>query len=651
MINEFVFDEIDVVSTLLSKNINFIKANRKHREITLVCDEHSLMFYLAGSFAHAASKGIIDAEVNVVFEGEASHKDILDDLSTKISQDVPCINMYNGYSDYIKRENSDSQTFFIYFINTRLEKYKSAEIKNNKLNNLKTWLDCACERRDAKFLCVNIIPPMEEIKEPYTAVSEVEYEVINSQKDLDSIEAFELNAERILRDYVKKGLFAECARFDNIFGPMVSDENMLNLPKIADEIKTTGKITLNKSEASDVFSACYIRFAMYAVYFILFTAPNGNIYNIAPYSFTKLDIATEVYKLFSKKGVTLDLIGVDAKKPKSYRVESRKILSLGMRLLSTPDEQLYKCMVSLLPELDLGYYVTEECYDGKLTKIKQTELVMMDEIDRICKKHDIKYFMVGGSLLGAVRHKGFIPWDDDFDIGMLRKDYNKFKKVCPKELKEGFCYQSYRDEKTSHYIFDKVRLKDTFFTTSFSGKFLIENGFFIDILVYDKTSDLKFLQKLHINALHAWKRVLNIKWYNKPRKNVHYYKSRILLPVMRIIPFGFFHGVFEFLLRFYNFKKHGKHLIDGVGMNLKRGAFPADFFDDVIPMQFEDRVFPAPAKYDEYLRHWYGDRYNELLPYSTRKSGHNLTRIDLGKYVKDDPDDSFRHIDCRGELF
>ena len=80
----------------------------------------------------------------------------------------------------------------------------------------------------------------------------------------------------------------------------------------------------------------------------------------------------------------------------------------------------------LEPETRSGHYVSAEtkaCWKAMLD--------MVEEIDRICRKHDIKYFLIAGSLLGAIRHRGFIPWDDDVDIALFRKDYDKLEKILP----------------------------------------------------------------------------------------------------------------------------------------------------------------------------------------------------------------------------
>jgi len=300
-------------------------------------------------------------------------------------------------------------------------------------------------------------------------------------------------------------------------------------------------------------------------------------------------------------------------------------------------------------------YILKTEQDGTkilVSDVHRVLLEMIKDIDKICVDHNIIYFLNGGSALGAVRHQGFIPWDDDLDIGMLREDFEKFRKICPEELDEQYAYQSYRTEEASHYVFDKVRLKNTFFTTKFSQRFVMENGIFIDILVYDKTSNRNKIQKIHIRLLEIWKRAINVRWVNVPRKNLHYKLTKVMLPIMRLFPFSWYHYVFEFILRMFNKNERNMYLIDGVGMNLHKGAFPSRWFDNLLEVPFEDRTYPIPTAYDEYLKHWYGENYMNLLPIVKRNSGHTISRTDLGKWILSEGQNiNYRDVDFRGELY
>ena len=84
--------------------------------------------------------------------------------------------------------------------------------------------------------------------------------------------------------------------------------------------------------------------------------------------------------------------------------------------------------------------------------------MIAEDIKRICEKYHIKYFLDAGSMLGAVRHKGFIPWDDDIDIGMPKEDYNKFLEVAPAELGEKYFVDNYNTNRDNPLVFTKIRL-------------------------------------------------------------------------------------------------------------------------------------------------------------------------------------------------
>ena len=141
-------------------------------------------------------------------------------------------------------------------------------------------------------------------------------------------------------------------------------------------------------------------------------------------------------------------------------------------------------------------------YNGEGTALRKAqirEVEILIEIDRICRKHDIKYWINFGTLLGAVRHKGFIPWDDDLDICMLSKDYKKFLEIASDELPEWLFIQNKSTDPSYRRSICKVRDLNSFFVEQyddFSAPY--KKGIFIDIfemIEYPKVSrnTLKFL--------------------------------------------------------------------------------------------------------------------------------------------------------------
>lgn len=102
-------------------------------------------------------------------------------------------------------------------------------------------------------------------------------------------------------------------------------------------------------------------------------------------------------------------------------------------------------------------------YGEELKKVQECELEILAEVIKVCNENSIEYFVIGGTALGAVRHSGFIPWDDDIDIGMTRDDYERFLKIAPSKLKSDLFLQYYVTEPNSPTYFAKVRKNNTQF--------------------------------------------------------------------------------------------------------------------------------------------------------------------------------------------
>lgn len=275
-------------------------------------------------------------------------------------------------------------------------------------------------------------------------------------------------------------------------------------------------------------------------------------------------------------------------------------------------------------------FMFPDAYDGKLKTIQSILLGFLLEIDRICKKHNIKYFLAGGTLLGAVRHKGFIPWDDDADVMMLREDYDRFLEVLPYELPQNFAVQN--DEKTSHFPFTKIRINGTVFSTEFSSRFKdIHNGIFFDVLAQDQTSNNKLLRKIHMRATASTRWLVLDKWRGTKVNANGKFSSFIANMLKTIFPLSFLEKMQNTLMSQFKNKKDAKFLFDSMGRNITRGEFPKQWLEDAVYVDFENVKLPIPKEYDKYLSYLYGD-YMEMIPVSLRHVSHDIIRMDLGEY-------------------
>lgn len=236
-----------------------------------------------------------------------------------------------------------------------------------------------------------------------------------------------------------------------------------------------------------------------------------------------------------------------------------------------------------------------------MTEHQAAMLRLLDEADRICRKYNIKYTLFAGSLLGAVRHRGFIPWDDDLDIIMLRPEYERFLAAAEQELdfSEFFLQQEYSE----HWpmFFSKLRLQGTAAIEKYHPKdTATHQGIYIDIFPCDNLSDNKFKRRLQFVA----SKVVIAKSLYRRGYETDSLAKKLFIQLCRLLPLKPFLTLTRLDGRD---NADNVHCFLGAAHSYDKSTFPRQWFTETIEAEFEGGVYPISANYDSLLTRLYGD--------------------------------------------
>lgn len=257
--------------------------------------------------------------------------------------------------------------------------------------------------------------------------------------------------------------------------------------------------------------------------------------------------------------------------------------------------------------------------DEEFDNMHKIMLELLIEFDRICRKYNIKYSLDGGTFLGAVRHKGFIPWDADADIVIMRKDYDRFYEACKKELdNKHFFLQDYTTDKYYRWGYARLLKVNTEFVRAGHEHMKSKNGIFIDIFTMDAVPDNKLLRVVHKFICFCIRKTL----WSEVGKVVH---PNIILRgwywLLSKIPK-------EMVFKFRNYvakvcnKNENSELIRHMCGPHPKGysyGFRRNLFDHLVEYDFEGHKFWAFEEYDFFLKSVYGD-YMTPPPIDKRKN-------------------------------
>ena len=259
-----------------------------------------------------------------------------------------------------------------------------------------------------------------------------------------------------------------------------------------------------------------------------------------------------------------------------------------------------------------------------LKKLHEVEIEILDEFVKICDIYNLEYFLVGGTLIGAVRHKGFIPWDDDIDVAMPRNDYEKFLEIADKELDKKYMIDNKNTNPKYYLNFTKIRKKNTIFEQDFQINYNGPKGIWIDVFPLDevksfdnklipiqrKINDIIFRLVHYKNGFVLGKKCNTLK---KFLGKIVFFKNTTLLNWQdKLLRMQDNKGG-NFVLNFASTYNYKKEIFE------KKAYFPAK------ELEFEGRKYKVPNQYKVILNQVYGD-YMKLPP-KEKQITHNPVRL------------------------
>jgi lipopolysaccharide cholinephosphotransferase len=278
----------------------------------------------------------------------------------------------------------------------------------------------------------------------------------------------------------------------------------------------------------------------------------------------------------------------------------------------------------------------EECKSSQQQSIGQLHWVISmiaREFDAFCAEHSITYYLMGGTALGAMRHGGFIPWDDDFDVFMDRSNYLKFLETCDIHLDRTKYYLQREDTDEWPLYFSKIRLNDTLYLESADSGRTMHSGVYIDVMCLHNVHSVRVLRSAQYLAARILSAIALARRGYEPRSPL----KRMAIGVARMLDWKPVKAVLKGIVR---------HL-DGastelVGHFFGRAPFRATCFPRVYlgtprRVKFGDMKLPVPDKVEQYLTLRYGERYMEEPSAAVRAMfPAHAAVVDLGPYAAAD---------------
>ena len=240
-------------------------------------------------------------------------------------------------------------------------------------------------------------------------------------------------------------------------------------------------------------------------------------------------------------------------------------------------------------EIRCGYKISSE-----MKKVWAVQIDLLEQVKKICKNHGLKYFADSGTLIGAIRHKGYIPWDDDIDLVMMRNDYNKFMEYAKSELEFPYFLQTVYTDKDIMRAHAQLRNSKTTGYMPYEKNRPYNKGIFIDIFPLDVIPEDPQLKKFSLKIKFKWKLLNNLVNYKYNKKNIVSWAKHYLIvkPLTLWMDYKILYARVSYIAYSHGKKKH---------------IWNKEWFDSAKEVDFEFTKIDIPVGYNERLKTEYGD--------------------------------------------
>ena len=258
--------------------------------------------------------------------------------------------------------------------------------------------------------------------------------------------------------------------------------------------------------------------------------------------------------------------------------------------------------------------------------IKETQnllLKVMKEFDLFCRVNGLHYYMIGGTLLGAIRHKGFIPWDDDIDVGMMRNDYEKFISLSTK-FPSNYIIENYRNSKKVDFVLTRIYIPNTYIDNPYIRRTKLNKCLYFDIFPLDYVPNDEKLQRKQERSLCFYKKLLS-------RLDLHTYSNNIIINLCKKVISLILQPFRTIIIRSMDkimsqYNNSGSNFVCSMASQYSytKQKMPIDIYGEPQIYQFQGNGFMGPKKADDYLKQLYGPDYMIVPPVEKRKRGFDV---------------------------